>query len=235
MDKLPFGIKKIDFLIQLKLVVSNTHITKKMSSVSVSKCFSPNSKAARRSGNYQKSMEASKHFTEKNTVPKKKTSPDVILIKKYKVTTVSPSGNVSRYNIFAKDDEQMNGYFYQAEKNGDKYFSVSFFHPLMNKKKDVYNISLQDGWRYSQTLKKVVGSDNNAEWKDVREFYGDSRPNSSPSASTEIPRSGGQEEYPGLCEEDFPKLPMGEPKSDGGVDKEVSEFIALPDDEFPEI
>lgn len=185
-----------------------------MSSVSVSKCFSPNSKAARRSGNYQKSMEAAKHFVEKSAAPKKnfkKSSQNDNMIRKYKVTTVSPSGNVSRYNIFARDDEQMNGYFYKAEKNGDNYFSISFFHPLVNKKREVYNVSLQDGWRYSQTLKKITDSDNNIVWKDVRELY-------------------------------EPKSDESNVKDDQLVDvelekkeKEFPDFLDLPEDEFPEL
>ena len=135
-----------------------------MSSVSVSKCFSPNSKAARRSGNYQKSMEAAKHFAEKSAAPKKnfkKSFQNDNMIRKYKVTTVSPSGTVSRYNIFARDDEQMNGYFLRQRRmeiiTSQSHSSVL----LVNKKRDVYNISLQDGWRYSQTLKKITDSDNN--------------------------------------------------------------------------
>ena len=185
-----------------------------MSSVSVSKCFSPNSKAARRSGNYQKSMEAAKHFAEKSAAPKnfKKSSQNDNMIRKYKVTTVSPSGNVSRYNIFARDDEQMNGYFYKAEKNGDNYFSISFFHPLVNKKRDVYNISLQDGWRYSQTLKKITDSDNNIVWKDVRELY-----NKPKSDETEV-----KDEQ--LVDVELEKK-----------EKEFPDFLDLPEDEFPEL
>ena len=184
-----------------------------MSSVSVSKCFSPNSKAARRSGNYQKSMEAAKHFAEKSAAPKnfKKSFQNDNMIRKYKVTTVSPSGNVSRYNIFARDDEQMNGYFYKAEKKGEKYFSISFFHPLVNKKRDVYNISLQDGWRYSQTLKKITDSDNNIVWKDVREL-------NQPKSDESDVKDG--------------KLVDVELEN---KEKEFPDFLDLPEDEFPEL
>jgi hypothetical protein len=216
-----------------------------MSADSVTKCFSPNSKAARRSGNYKKSMEAVNHFSDKGAVPKKITSKkfkNENVIKKYKVTTVSPSGTVSRYNIFAQDDEQMNRYFYNAEKNGDRYFSISFFHPLVNKKRDVYNISLQDGWRYSQTLKKVFDSDNKMMWKDVRELYNKNN-NDEPKADEEE-----QAKDEATTDDDNTMLfPSRGPKDSVGarlraklrVDeqptKEVPNFLELPEDEFPEL
>ena len=180
-----------------------------MSNVTVSKCFSPNSKAARRSGNYHKSMKAAKHFSEKNVYPKKtfKKSFRDDMIKKYKVTTISPSGTMSTYNIFAHNDEQMNGYFYNAEKNGEQYFSISFFHPLVNKERKVYNICLQKGWMYSQTLKKVTDADNNIVWKDVREFH--------------------------EKKEDVNKEVI--PEEDIIEKNEQPDFLDLPEDEFPEL
>lgn len=214
LDRIPFGIKKIDFLIGSKVSCFKNTYYKEMSSVSVSKCFSPNSKAARRSGNYQKSMEAAKHFAEKSAAAEKnfkKSFQNDNMIRKYKVTTVSPSGTVSRYNIFARDDEQMNGYFYKAEKKGDKYFSISFFHPLVNQKRDVYNISLQDGWRYSQTLKKITDSDNNIVWKDVRELY-----------------------QPNVNESDVKDDKLVDVEMEN-KEKEFPNFLDLPEDEFPEL
>ena len=207
-----------------------------MSADSVTKCFSPNSKAARRSGNYKKSMEAVNHFADKGAVPKKITSKKLRndnVIKKYKVTTVSPSGTVSRYNIFAQDDEQMNRYFYNAEKNGDRYFSISFFHPLVNKKRDVYNISLQDGWRYSQTLKKVFDSDNKMMWKDVRELYNNDKQKADDEATkdddkTTLLPSRGPKDSVGARLRD--KLRVDEQPT-----KEVPNFLELPEDEFPEL
>ncbi len=213
-----------------------------MSASSIAKCFSPNSKAARRSGNYKKSMEAVNHFADKGAVPKKITSKKLRndnVIKKYKVTTVSPSGTVSRYNIFAQDDEQMNRYFYNAEKNGDSYFSISFFHPLVNKKRDVYNISLQDGWRYSQTLKKVFDSDNKMMWKDVRELHNNDERKADEEQAKDDEATKDDDKttlLPSRVPKDSVEARLrAKLRVDEQPTKEVPNFLELPEDEFPEL
>ena len=78
----------------------------------------------------------------------------------------------------------------------------------MNKERKVYNICLQKGWMYSQTLKKVTDADNNIVWKDVREFY---------------------EKKEDVNQEVIPE------KEDIIEKNEQPDFLDLPEDEFPEL